>query len=323
MLALLFVALADTVIAPVNADMVLVHEWGVVEIDTYTSLASGAPAGPQLPIYYDIDYCVEAPVVWFHGADFTGLLTVDAPRGHLTVTYPEPDRTVTDQTGMPIRANWALEGHAAPVEEQIPITSEGIPETAEEIVEESMPEMPNTHFDWAMDLWRAVPSLGLTGTDTGWSESFVYYESQVDNLFGLPPDGADLNWLVRDLDVPAMIFYSGPEAYSLMCPAQIAGELPSPSTGDFVSYERTALLETLCSWGGGGFKSEEITALIDTWESKLTTVPYGQTVVLFPIPSEYYDSISTLSLETDQGFEVSYNRLFLGLIVLSTSSEDV
>jgi len=325
MLALLFAALADTVIVPVNAEMVLVHEWGVVEIEAYTSLASGAPAGPELPLYYDIDYCVEAPVVWFHGADFTGQLTVTSPQGHLTVTYPEPDMVETDLTGMPTSAVWMFEGRSVLLPEEMSVLVEGIPQIEEETLPEGerSPEMPQTHFDWAMDIWRTSPSLILTGSVNDWKEGFIYYESQVDDLFGSPPDGADIDWLVRDLDIPAMIFLSGPEAYSLMCPAQISGDLPSPPEEDYMPYNRSALLEMLCSWGGGGFKSEEIAALVDTWERKLTTVPYGQTVVLFPIPGSYYDAISTLSLDTDQGFEVSYKRLFLGLIVLTDTAEDL
>ena len=324
MFALMLAALADTVFVPVDIDIVLLHEWGVVEIDTYSSFAVGAPTGEELPLFYDIDYCVEAPVVWFHGSDFTGKLTVTSPEGHLTVTYPEPDRVEQDPAGMPVQAVWSLEGHSVFLTEQTPLPVEEIPMVEEEVMVdgERLVEPPSTGFDWARDLWRRVPSLGLVGTTGNWRESFIYYESQVDDLFGTPPDDAGYDWLVRDLDVPAMVFMSGPEALSLMCPVDMTGEMPSLTEGDFEVYDREVMLAMLCSWAGGGFKSEEITALLDTWERRLTTVPYGENVVLFPIPMEYWDRISTLTLETEQGYDVEYKRLFLGLIVLRAELDD-
>lgn len=324
MFALMLAALADTVFVPVDTDMVLLHEWGVVEIDTYTSVAVGAPTGEELPLFYDIDYCVEAPVVWFHGSDFTGKLTVTSPEGHLTVTYPEPDRVEQDRAGLPVQAVWSLEGYSVFLTEQTPLPLEDIPMAEEEVLPntEGLGDRVATGFDWARDIWRGVPSLGLVGTEGNWRESFIYYESQVDDLFGTPSVDAGFDWLVRDLDVPAMVFMSGPEALSMMCPVSITGEMPSPAEGDFEVYDREVMLATLCSWAGGGFKSEEITALLDTWEKRLTTVPYGENVVLFPIPMEYWDRISTLTLDTEEGCHVEYKRLFLGLIVLAAEMED-
>lgn len=325
MIGLLFAALADTIMVPVESEIVLVHEWGVVEMDTYSTLAYGAPIDSGNPLYYDLDYCVEAPVVWFHGTDFTGELTVKSPGGHLTMTYPDPDTAEFDTTGLPVSAVWSLQGYSAILTEQTPVPAEDLLMIEEAVLLEweGMPEQPSTGFDWAMDIWRSVSSLRLAGTTGNWKESFIYYECEVDELFGTPPAGAGLDWLVRNLDVPVVIFRSGPEAYSLMYPAQMTGEIPSIEERDFDAYDRELMMETLCSWAGGGFKSEEIVALLDTWEEKLTTVPYGQTIVLFPIPMEYYDRISTLSLETDQGHEVSYKRLFLGLIILTEPSEDL
>jgi hypothetical protein len=303
MIPLLF-ALADTVMIPVENNLVLVQEWGVIEMDRSAFLAVGAPVGPAYPIPDDSIYCVEAPVVWFVGADFTGTLTVETPAGHLTVTYPEPDVMDTDAAGIPHSASWRLSASALPPVEEIV-----------EQIEESpwVPAPPDMGtFGWAAGIWREVETHFLLGTDSGWMERFLYYECRVDGLFG-ESDGEDQNWPFSGLQVPALVFRTGPEGLPETAACSIDGSLPE---GELVfhPYDRTLLLASLCLWASQRMPSDKLTALADTWEEHLTTVPAGTMLALFPIPEEYYGRISTLDLRTNQDLTVIYKRLFLGMV---------
>lgn len=301
MILLLF-ALADTVEVPFDPQgMVFMHEWGVVEVDMSVSLATGVPVGPSYPIHIDPNYCVEAPVVWFHGDDFTGTLIVEAPGGHLTVTYPEPDRVNTDDTGMPLSAAWRVSGSRAPF--------------VGTVEEESLPLPEMGHFGWAADIWRSVQSQSLTGIRDGWTERFIYYECQIEELFTLPEGEVPPGWPLSQLQVPALVFASGSGGQPLMSPCGRTGSLDTANM-EYVDYSRQMFLDTVCSWSDGRLHSDEVAALVDTWETALTSVPEGELRALFPIPEDHYDRISTLELVTDQGHQVYTKRLFLGLVTL-------
>ena len=308
MIPLLFV-LADTVEVPIDPQgIVLMHEWGVVEVDMSVSLATGAPgatAGPLYPIPIDPDFCVEAPVVWFHGDDFTGIFTVEAPGGHLTVTYPEPDRVDTDQTGMPLSAVWRVSGSRHPL----------IMERVDAVEEETFPVPEMGHFGWAADIWRSVPGLSLTGIRDGWSERFIYYECQVEDLFTLPEGEIPSGWPLSQLQVPGLVFASGTDGQPLMSPISGTGDLETANM-EYIDYSRQVFLDTVWSWSEGRLLAEEVAALVDTWEATLTSVPDGELRVLFPIPEDRYDRISTLELVTDEGHQVCAKRIFLGLVTL-------
>ncbi len=68
MIPLFFTVLVDTVVAPESYQTVHVHEWGVVRFDDDGTEAMGTPWSGDYGYPYN-DYCVHAPVVWFHGAN--------------------------------------------------------------------------------------------------------------------------------------------------------------------------------------------------------------------------------------------------------------
>lgn len=75
------------------------------------------------------------------------------------------------------------------------------------------------------------------------------------------------------------------------------------------------ILEILSGWGGDEFMDEEIRTLWKTWKPSLLTrcLSYGETIVVFPLTDDQIESISTIDLQTDQGYSVEYSRLFLAL----------
>jgi hypothetical protein len=306
MIPLLF-ALADTVMIPVeNNTLVLVQEWGVVEISPSACLAVGAPEGPALPIPVDPSYCVEAPVVWFQGADFSGTFTVRTPEGHLTVTYPVPDAVETDETGRPITASWRLSASALPQVNEIV-------EQMEELPWAPAPTSMGA-FGWAAGIWREVETHFINGTESVWMERFLYYECEVEDLLGVP-DGDDADWPFSGLQVPALVFRTGPDGQPETAACSIDGALPVGEL-EYHPYDPDMILESLCLWASQRMPSDKLTALVETWEERLTSVPGGEMLVLFPIPETYNGRISTLDLRTDQDLTVVYKRLFLGMVAV-------
>jgi hypothetical protein len=306
MIPLLF-ALADTVMVPLeNADLVLVQEWGLIEISPSACLAVGAPEGPSLPLPIDPSFCVEAPVVWFQGAEFSGTFTVQTPGGHLTVTYPVPDAVETDDSGMPHTASWHLSASALP----------RVDEIVEQMEESRWVPAPQDMggFGWAAGIWREVETHFLQGTETIWMERFLYYECEVEDLLG-EPEGNDSDWPFSGLQVPALVFRTGPEGQPETAACSIDGALPEGEP-EYHPYDPDMLHASLCLWASQRIPSDKLTALVDTWEERLTTVPAGELLVLFPIPEAYYGRISTLDLRTDQDLTVVYKRLFLGMVAV-------
>ncbi len=79
MIPFFFFAVTDTVAIDIDFETVYVHEWGVVEVDMGFPTAGGAKWGyldDQGTLEPYTGYGVEAPVVWFHGAQCTGTFTV-------------------------------------------------------------------------------------------------------------------------------------------------------------------------------------------------------------------------------------------------------
>ncbi len=298
MLPILFPFLADTVMPPEDFTMIRVHEWGVVTFSSSGTTATGAPEDT-----YGFDpfgmVLVDAPVVWFHGAPFTGTFTARAEMGFISAAYPEPRGKPQDAA--PIAAVWRIEGR--------------MPRPFEKVPSPVVPE--NTPFAWAMEHWRDVPCLDLYGDDGGYLDRFLYYETAI-------PDGfhARMNTVVEN-GIQLAGFFS-PEGLILETgPEPAVNEfrivpLPGREENARLPLERDGVLAKLCGWAGGNLKSQEIEALWNTWEPFFMERPRGERWLLFPLPPATVGQISTISLipESPGVGDVEYHRLFLGLVRL-------
>ncbi len=303
MLPLLFAALADTVMVPIDeTDIVEMHEWGVIELSVSSAEVVGSPVVDMVPP--DPDFCVEAPVIWFHGVSFDGELTVHVPNGRVTVTYPEPSFSVEGGDGVPASVSWELT--TWPRE---PDTADGQAIPAEEYI----PEL-GAYYD-AVASWRAVPSRQVASPDGSWSDRFVYYECEVEDLMGAPPAGAGPEWLLRDVHAPGLLLRTSDSGLPEQRPCLVDGGLPEPQ-GDWAPVETGELELTMCSWSGGVFRTEEVSALVETWEAAMTSVPAGERLLVFPLPRELYGSVSLLALTTERGHYVVQKRFFLCMTAL-------
>ena len=93
MIFLILLALSGSPVTATSEETVFVHEWGVVSIDEVIPMAQGAQQGyldeqgMLLPCY---PMMVDAPVIWFHGPEFNGTLTVEVQNGYFSLLIPNP-----------------------------------------------------------------------------------------------------------------------------------------------------------------------------------------------------------------------------------------
>lgn len=304
MIFMILVLLTGSEVTEREYETVFVHEWGVVLIDEVIPTVRGAERGYLeengiLQPYYSMT--VDAPVIWFHGPEFTGTLTVKVKNGYFSLLIPLPAAVSTCDDEISISRS--TESSLA-VWEDLSLTDEVFmpgdrPVDRRGVLEGSSEE----GFQWAMPFWRTVPALTVEYEHASYTDRFIYYECSASNLFEErePSEHYQRGSLVfREED------------------GELAADLVIALHNGIrfeISISDDGILDVLASWGGNEFLSEEIEALWNTWKPSLLArcIMYGETTVLFPLTDEQVESISTLNLETDQGFHVEYSRLFLAM----------
>jgi hypothetical protein len=293
-LMMLVLSSAGNVLQP--DETVYVHEWGVVQMEDGIPMALGAERGylvenGMLEPYYSMT--VDAPVLWFHGPEFTGTLTVEVQNGYFSLLIPTPYAVSTCDESIPVFQD----------EENYIAIWEDLRFGSEDILVADRRGSFDEGFQWAMPYWREVPALIVTYEPASYSDRFIYYECSASNLFAEhdPFENNQSGALLfsdDDGELRADVV-SGPESSTVLV----------SDISDIM------VMELLSEWGDNEFLEEEIEALWNTWEPSLLTkcVGYGQTVVLFPLTDEQIESISTLNLSVDQDYPVVYSRLFLAL----------
>ncbi len=314
MLPLLFPFIADTVIAPLpDYTDLFVNEWGVVVFTSEGTTIAGAPdenGNVRFGRQVFGELLVDAPVIWIHGAFFEdATLTVKSLQGYLTTLFPEPDATLGNER--PLVASWNI---SAPP----PLPRRERPELV-------IP--PDTPFGWAMGFWRDVPSLDLFSAGTGeYMANFLYYEAGIP-YWELPDAIFDAKILAGYYAPDGLLITAGhdPRVERIqLIPLPDGSGTPAGMTDPLSDDDICAII---CDWAGGNLKSEEITALWQTWkpffeilsiddEYVLDRIGSDEQWILFPLPWDVVEEISTIHLEVHDTIDrnITYNRLFLGLV---------
>lgn len=301
MIMMILLALAGSDITEASNETVFVHEWGVVLIDEVLPVAIGAERGfleenGMLQPFYSM--IVDAPVLWFHGPEFTGTLTVEVQNGYFSLLIPTPSAISTCDETIPVfrdeenyLAVWddLTFSHSDGMPCDRPVDREGI--SAEE------------GFQWAMPFWRDVPALTVSYEPASYVDRFIYYECSAAHLFGEQDP-------LEDFQRGSIVFHE--EDGKLAADLVVA---PQNRIRIEIAVLDEGILEVLSGWGGDEFLDEEINALWKTWKPSLLTrcLSYGETVVVFPLTDDQIESISTIDLRTDRGYSVEYSRLFLAM----------
>ena len=304
MIMMILLVLAGSDITEAADETVFVHEWGVVLIDEVLPAALGAERGfleenGMLQPFYSM--IVDAPVLWFHGPEFTGTLTVEVQNGYFSILIPNPAAVPAYDETIPVFRD--EENYLAVWEDLNFIYSEGMP-CDRPVDKEGIGDYSGEEgFQWAMPFWRDVPALTVTYDPASYVDRFIYYECSAAHLF----EGQDP---LEDYHHGAIVFHEED--------GELAADLvisPRNRIRVELTVSDEGILKTLSVWGGDEFLDEEIEALWRTWEPSLLTrcLNYGETIVLFPLTDDQIESISTIDLRTDQGYSVEYSRLFLAM----------
>lgn len=303
MLPFLYFAIADTVVEPVDPGMVFVHEWGVVEMDLAFPEALGSKWG-DLEEDGMLDpwtgYEVEAPVIWFHGAECTGTLKVEARQGYFTTLYPYPDSLFRFEGE---RMMSPENGGQTAIWPGVTLLKE-MPETEESL--SAAGDMGG--FQWAVPFWREVDANYISIPGSSYLDSFIYYECTVVDIPGLDHECSQ---------VPRTYGYTGRALLFTPSGQEISVSLVEVGEGLDIVREGLAepeMMAVICGWGGE-LKSRELLVLWKTWEPAIRTrcLRGGERVLMFPFTTEQIESVSTLEFQPDDGRQVFYVRLFLGL----------
>jgi hypothetical protein len=297
----LLCAFAAAAVLPFFDSGVEVHEWGVVRFDSAGITAQGVPPGEYSSVgpvpfgYGAMPPLVDAPVLFFHGSGFTGDFIVEIPDGRPTEIYPEEGMITTGSS---------VEWRGIEVRESSPLCADAADRRG------------LSDFVWenSVHLWRGVDANTVI-LEGGLQEGFLYYECAMSTLACLEYPGL----LARGRGLPegvegVLMFLrpSGDLQEMYMVPPQ---RIFLPVEVDEVGcYGRERVIGILQEWAGTRLNYDEVQVMWDTWEDFVTSGEWsGDALLLFPLPEETVESISTLSLRTDQDIDVTCHRFFLGM----------
>ncbi|MCK5034794.1 MAG: hypothetical protein KAS73_02795 [Candidatus Sabulitectum sp.] len=265
-----------------------VHEWGVVVFEEASiQKCGGAWKDTGLyPDYVPAEMEAYAPVVWIHGDPFVdAVFAVSTGDQRITFTYPIPDRT---DPGM---VEWDIS-------------------TGHDTLQSNFYEGP---FGWAIDYWRNVQSIPLFQESSGITEGFLYYECTVsyeftDNFFRWSQSG---NPVFTGDEIKDALFFT---PYGVI-PVTIHQDEFIPTDfplGGEINPQMAP--DTFHSWADSLLEPSEIIALWETWKPVFSEE--STYWLVFPIPEEYYNEISTIRLDFQEERNVEYERFFLGAVKL-------
>ncbi len=318
MLPLLLPFLLDTVIAPpMDYEDLFVNEWGIVVFNsTGADVASSPDENGNVPFVlepFQRELMVDAPVIWIHGAYFEdATLTVKAVQGSLTTIFPAPDASFGQDSLMAV--SWDIAANP-------PVTRRERPEL---IIPQGTP------FGWAMGFWRDVPSLDLYSAETDdYMANFLYYEMRIP-VWETPDGISDAKVFAGYYSPEGLLITTGDEPTVeriQLIPLPDGSGSPPGQIGNLSSED---IDEVICGWAAGNLKSEEISAIWQTWkpffnrsnlpasedESIQDRLGTEEKWILFPLPWDVVEEISTINLDVHDSVnrQITYNRLFLGLV---------
>lgn len=282
------------------------HEWGVVLYSGDSIRALCSAGAPWLaPV------SVDAPVLYFHGARFTGGVTVGS-LGRISDCYPEPDERggpLWNGGGLGSMIRWegieilSPAGDVLPVDDRTGLADISIP-----------------GFDWALDLWRIEGSNLVTRPSDGFSDCFLYYEVDfTDTGFPIPLHGFEEPGTPSGETASECLEFRRLDNGVIACVAKTCGADQSSSDESLPLPEADksceAAFETVRGWASGILTDEEVRAMWATWEPWIYHGDWrGRCLLVFPVPQPVVEKIGFIRVENDQGLPVEQHRFFLGML---------
>lgn len=279
-----------------EAPHVGVHEWGVITWDFGEALVQSAPFIFQEAV-------TRAPVIYFHGPEFTGSFTVTVENGQLIELYP------TAAPWQPDSYTWSGRFSL----DYLPLR---------DLSETDRGLLAPSDFQWALEFWRMPETLTFNGDD-GITEKFLYYESTLEDVTFLPLyPGSEIE-PERSTTLNLELLLLGMEDGELMATtctlARFAARSGMPLNWEtVVSDDGLEIRNIFYEWSKDLIDIEEVDALWFTWRDWFTTGSFDgrrnmedAVLAVYLMPQELTENVSNLSLETEEGFPVDYSRYLL------------
>ncbi|MCK4807207.1 MAG: hypothetical protein KAT09_06155 [Candidatus Aegiribacteria sp.] len=300
MILCLIIAILNVILVSAESEPVEVHEWGVVIFGEYEPAVTAVPGFVLPPVITDPAFSimppsVEAPVIFFHGEEFSGDFVVEVFNANIFDIYPVDGVRSTHDS-----IRWS----------DIRVFNPG--EGTE------YPDIFPAHCCMSDELARSWRTLECNSVRTsgGINEGFLYYECFLENqefveypkllaAGGGLPEGVDkILIFMRPSDDYQEMYLVDPA--SLFIPAEIE---------EIGVYDKAWMLEILFSWNTVGLYPDEIELLWETWEAYVTSPVWeGDALVVFPLPRDMINKISSLEVLPDGEMEIMYRRFFLGMM---------
>jgi len=272
-----------------------VHEWGVLTWSTGTAVLASVPGqpAPQQDIGIPPDdggMLLRAPVLYFHGPAFSGTVTVKTNNGSIFDIYP----SVADADKDHNHVTWAVNTNYAEIE-----------------------EYPDFHGmapgEWNYDLWRDVYALSVS-RDDGWNDKFLYYETAPATTDFLPYRSGMESLCDEYMDIKALVIrrLSDGIHYSHCTLRDIVygGDL------EYADMTPDDIKAVLYDWSIDVINFDEVDALWNTWSSWMLREyiyepGYNENLVVYMIPEELTDNLSTISVIAEGSYPVDISRYLL------------
>ncbi len=305
MIICLIITVLNGILISAESEPVTVHEWGVVVFGEYKAAVVAVPdtglssfiADPDLRIE---PISVEAPVIFFHGAEFSGDFVVEVFNGSIFEIYPVDGMTSSWNT-----IRWS--------DIQVFNPEEGT----------EYPDILPVDFLLPYEVVRSWRTLECNSVRTsgGINEGFLYYECFLDTqeFMKYPQLLATGEGLPEGVD-KVLIFLEPYGDYSEMYLVDPESIFIPVETEESSVYDRSWMMETLSSWNTVGLYPGELELLWETWEAYVTEPLWeGDALVVFPLSREMINRISSLEVLPDGEMEITYGRFFLGMMPVSWS----
>lgn len=283
---------------------VMIHEWGGLSWSGPEADLSGTP--DLLPLFQDGGgTMLRAPVLYIHGPEFTGTVTVTTGNGTLSAVYPEASGGGIGQGSCSWYGSF---GYAIPDSHLL--------ETAA-TVGGAGAEAENP---WPYILWRTGQGMTCT-SPCGWSEEFLYYETVPERLDFLPylpgAEPVESRWM----DIPAVVIRqtdTGPVWASCNL-----GDLAGETLLEYGDMHPDGIHEVLREWSRDVIDVEEADALWNTWTGWIcrehrNDPAYLRGMVVYRVPEELLDHLSVIGAEVESPspFPVRARRYILAAVPL-------
>jgi hypothetical protein len=283
---------------------VMIHEWGVLSWGGPGPDLSGTPE--LLPFFQDDGgMLLRAPVLYIHGPEFTGTITVTTGNGTLSAVYPEASGGGVGQTACSWYGSF---GYSSPDSHLL--------ETAATVGGHGT----GTENPWPYSLWRTGQGMTCT-SPCGWSEEFLYYETIPERLDFLPYLPGAEPVPARWRDIPALVIRQtdlGP-VWATCSLGGLAGETPPV----FRDMHPDSIHEVLREWSRDMIDVEEVDALWNTWTGWIcrehrNDPAYLRGLVIYRVPEELLDRLSIIDAEVESPspFPVRARRYILAAVPL-------